>query len=61
MNKGLIFASAFLSFVVHADELTSFIAASQAIAAGSRITFVVDFKQCTAQIPPANSYSFNYS
>jgi len=51
MYKGIIFASFLLSFAVHADELVNFSAATKAISEGRRITFVVDFKQCSAQMP----------
>ncbi len=51
MNKGLVYASLFLSFAVQAEELVDFSAATKAVSEGKRITFVVDFKQCTSQMP----------
>lgn len=53
MKKTLLSALFLISFAVQAEELSTFNDVAKAIYAGKKITFVIDFKSCTSEMPLA--------
>ena len=51
MKKIVLSALAFFSFAVQAEELSTFNDIAAAVAKGKSITFVINFKECSSQMP----------
>lgn len=49
MKKILVSILTLSSFAVNADELSTYAAVADAVAQGKKITFVLDFKECTSR------------
>lgn len=55
MKKIALSALALISFGVQADELSTFKDVADAVSLGKQITFVINFKQCTSEMPLGSS------